>query len=67
MTKEILVLGATGKTGRRLVPLLRDHGATVRAASRSGRAGRIPFDWASEAGWMPAVQGAEAVYLVGPM
>lgn len=66
MTKEILVLGATGKTGRRLLPLLRDRGAAVRAASRSGGAGTVAFDWALETSWKPALEGVAAIYLVGP-
>ncbi|GAB2600253.1 NmrA family transcriptional regulator [Paractinoplanes abujensis] len=60
---DILVLGATGKTGRRLVPRLRAKGATVRAASRSGE---VTFDWTKPATWPAAVQGAGAVYLVAP-
>ena len=43
----VLVLGATGKTGRRLVPRLRLRGLAVRAASRSGA---TPFDWSAPAG-----------------
>ncbi|GAA2106174.1 NAD(P)H-binding protein [Actinomadura alba] len=57
------MLGATGKTGRRLVPRLRAAGETVRAASRSGE---VPFDWSRPAGWETALQGVSAVYLVAP-
>ena len=42
-TKTILVLGATGKTGRRLLPYLSARGATVRAASRQAGEGRTRF------------------------
>ncbi|MGW7076879.1 NAD(P)H-binding protein [Streptomyces sp. NPDC054866] len=59
----ILVLGATGKTGRRLVARLREQGRTVRAASRSGE---TRFDWNDRATWAPALQGVAALYLVGP-
>ncbi|WP_371527784.1 NAD(P)H-binding protein [Streptomyces sp. NBC_01283] len=59
----ILVLGATGKTGRRLVPLLRAAGHTVRAASRSGE---TRFDWNDRSTWAPVLQGVTALYLVGP-
>jgi uncharacterized protein YbjT (DUF2867 family) len=60
---EILVLGATGKTGRRLVRRLRAAGETVRAASRSGE---VPFDWYEPATWQAALTGASAVYVVAP-
>ncbi|MFJ8871505.1 NAD(P)H-binding protein [Streptomyces sp. NPDC102473] len=61
---DILVLGATGKTGRRLTARLRDTGtARVRAASRSGE---VVFDWSLPHTWEPALAGAGAVYLVAP-
>ncbi|WP_246267152.1 SDR family oxidoreductase [Nonomuraea typhae] len=60
---EILVLGATGKTGRRIVPQLRAKGHKVRAASRSGE---TLFDWTRPETWAPAVAGAGAVYLIAP-
>ena len=41
-TTPTLVLGATGKTGRRVVERLRRRGLDVRAGSRSGPP---PFDW----------------------
>ncbi|MFI9504341.1 NAD(P)H-binding protein [Nocardia sp. NPDC052566] len=59
----ISVLGATGKTGRRVVERLRADGAQVRAASRSGE---VRFDWAEPAGWGAVLDGARAVYLVAP-
>lgn len=59
----ILVLGATGKTGRRVVARLRDQGRTVRAASRSGE---TRFDWNDRATWAPVLEGVTALYLVGP-
>ncbi|GAA3442434.1 NAD(P)H-binding protein [Planomonospora venezuelensis] len=60
---QILVLGATGKTGRRLVRRLRAAGEAVRAASRSAEVG---FDWFRPDTWGPALEGASAVYLVAP-
>ncbi|GAA3130475.1 NAD(P)H-binding protein [Planomonospora alba] len=60
---QILVLGATGKTGRRVVPRLRTAGAAVRAASRSGE---VRFDWFRPETWPAALEGASAVYLVAP-
>lgn len=59
----ILVLGATGKTGRRVVARLRDQGHTVRAASRSGE---TRFDWTDRTTWAPVLEGVSALYLVGP-
>ncbi|MBO0651319.1 NAD(P)H-binding protein [Streptomyces triculaminicus] len=58
---QILVLGATGKTGSRVVPRLQALGHTVRSASRSGT---TRFDWTDRSTWDPALSGAEAVYLV---
>ncbi len=68
---DVLVIGATGKTGRRLVPLLLAGGHRVRAATRRPAAapdGAVPvrFDWADETTHGPALEGAEAVYLVTP-
>ena len=65
-TKTILVLGATGKTGRRLLPYLSTRGATVRAASRQAGAGRTRFDWHDPDTYDPALTGADAIYLVPP-
>jgi len=59
----ILVLGATGKTGRRVVRHLRADGNEVRAASRSGE---VRFDWTEPGTWAAAVDGAKAVYLIAP-
>jgi uncharacterized protein YbjT (DUF2867 family) len=56
----ILVVGATGKTGRRVVDRLRSRGVTVRAGSRSGD---TRFDWDQPASWGPALQGASAAYI----
>ncbi|MGW0945421.1 NmrA family NAD(P)-binding protein [Streptomyces sp. NPDC002623] len=61
--ETILVTGATGKTGRRVVRRLRDKAVTVRAAARSGE---VRFDWNDRSTWLPAVKGATAVYVVAP-
>ncbi|MEJ2887229.1 NAD(P)H-binding protein [Actinomycetospora aeridis] len=58
-----LVLGATGKTGRRVAAHARLRGATVRAASRSSA---TPFDWSDPRGWDAALDGVAAVYIVPP-
>ncbi|MFI5529608.1 NAD(P)H-binding protein [Kitasatospora sp. NPDC051853] len=56
-----LVLGGTGKTGRRVVSRLRQRGYEVRAASRNGT---TRFDWSDRSTWEPALDGARAAYLV---
>ncbi|MGC0418111.1 NAD(P)H-binding protein [Embleya sp. AB8] len=57
---KILVLGGTGKTGRRIVDLLRARGADVRVGSR----GADPaFDWENPATWPPALMDVDAVYV----
>jgi len=61
MTKPILVLGSTGKTGRRVASRLQQRGHEVRAASRKGP---TRFDWNDENTWEPALEGAGAAYLV---
>jgi uncharacterized protein YbjT (DUF2867 family) len=55
-----LVLGATGKTGRRVVERLQERGVPVRAGSRSGAP---PFDWDDAATWAPALRGVTAAYI----
>ncbi|MGK5731072.1 NmrA family NAD(P)-binding protein [Streptomyces sp. URMC 124] len=60
---DVLVLGATGKTGRRVVRTLRAAGVAVRAASRSGE---VRFDWTEPGTWAAALKGASAVYLIAP-
>ncbi|MFB4283997.1 NAD(P)H-binding protein [Nonomuraea sp. MTCD27] len=64
MSQDVfLVLGATGKTGRRVAARLRAAGKTVRAASRSSE---MRFDWADPATWDDAVDGVSAVYVIAP-
>lgn len=58
--QTILVLGGTGKTGRRIVERLQGSGVPVRVGSRS--AGQ-PFDWADRATWAPVLQGVGTVYV----
>jgi uncharacterized protein YbjT (DUF2867 family) len=67
----VLVLGATGKTGRRLVPLLTDRGVRVRAASRNPGPGlpgadEARFDWFAEATYDQALDGVDALYVIPP-
>jgi uncharacterized protein YbjT (DUF2867 family) len=58
--RPTLVLGGTGKTGRRVVERLKERGLPVRVGSRSGEP---PFDWEDQATWGPALEGVESVYL----
>jgi uncharacterized protein YbjT (DUF2867 family) len=56
----ILVLGATGKTGSRVVERLQARGVPTRAGSRSAQP---PFDWQDRDTWAPALSGVAAVYV----
>ena len=56
----IVVLGASGKTGRRIVERLRARGLPVRLGSRSARPA---FDWHDPNTWRPALEGASAAYV----
>ncbi|GAA3098008.1 NmrA family transcriptional regulator [Streptosporangium carneum] len=58
--KHTLVIGGTGKTGRRIVTRLRALGHHVRPASRTTP---TPFDWENPATWDTALHGAHAIYL----
>lgn len=60
MTTNFLVVGGTGKTGRRVADRLRERDLPVRIASRRGAP---PFDWADRATWAPVLEGIDAVYL----
>jgi uncharacterized protein YbjT (DUF2867 family) len=55
-----LVLGGTGKTGRRVVERLVARGVPTRVGSRSGRP---PFDWEDRSTWAPALEGASSAYV----
>jgi uncharacterized protein YbjT (DUF2867 family) len=61
--QPILVLGATGSTGRRVAERLRAAGCRVRAASRHGEA---RFDWSEPTTWEPVVAGVARMYLMAP-
>ena len=58
--KPTLVLGGTGKTGRRVVERLEARGLPVRVGSRFGEP---PFDWDDPDTWTPALEGIGSVYL----
>ena len=55
-----LVLGATGKTGRRVVKRLSEKGLAVRKGSRQADS---PFDWNDQCTWDPVLDGVTAVYI----
>jgi len=59
-TSPILVIGATGKTGRRIVHGLAEKNVPVRSGSRTAP---IPFDWENKDTWEPALRGVAAVYI----
>lgn len=55
-----LVLGGTGKTGRRVAERLKDKGRAVRIGSRSA----VPsFDWDNEKSWDACLKGVTAAYI----
>ena len=58
-----LVLGATGKTGRRVAARLRLQGIPVLTASRSSE---TRFDWSDPVTWDGALRGVAAAYVVPP-
>jgi len=60
-TQDItLVLGGTGKTGRRVVERLKARGIPVRVGSRSAE---LPFEWQDPTTWAPVLQNVAAVYI----
>ncbi|CAN3131668.1 Putative nucleoside-diphosphate sugar epimerase [Mycobacterium sp. smrl_JER01] len=61
--KTVLVLGATGKTGRRVAARMRLRGHLVRPASRTSE---VPFDWSDPQTWDAALRGAECAYVISP-
>ncbi|MET9318289.1 SDR family oxidoreductase [Kribbella sp. NPDC003505] len=67
----VLVTGATGKTGVAVVEALRSRGIATRAASRRPGVSvegveHVRMDWSDPTTWADALDGVDAVYLVGP-
>ena len=58
--KPILVLGGSGKTGRRVVERLAARGLSTR---EGGRSGEPPFDWDNSDTWAPVLHGVGSVYV----
>ena len=61
---QVLVTGATGKTGSRVAAGARAAGAEVRTASRHGC--DVLFDWHAADTWSAALDACDRVYLVPP-
>jgi uncharacterized protein YbjT (DUF2867 family) len=59
-TEPILVLGSTGKTGRRIAERLAARNLPVRHGSRSATRS---FDWNDPSTWVPVLEGIKAVYV----
>lgn len=57
---SILVIGGTGKTGRRVVERLKIRDVPVRIGSRGGEP---PFDWDNPETWAGALDGMDTVYI----
>jgi uncharacterized protein YbjT (DUF2867 family) len=55
-----VILGGTGKVGRRLTQLLRAAGHTATPV------GRPRFDWHDQSTWPGTLMGADGVFIVGP-
>ena len=67
--QEILVLGASGNVGSRLVRLLASRGERVRAATRtptrlSGASSAVAFDLERTETFAPALAGVDRVFLI---
>ncbi len=56
----VLVLGGTGKTGRRIVERLSEQGVPVRVGSPRGEP---PFDWEDSSTWPAVLEGVDAAYI----
>jgi hypothetical protein len=60
MTNTTLLIGGTGKTGRRVAERLTALDVDVRIGSRR----TTPrFDWDDESTWLPALDGVTAAYV----
>ncbi|QSB06150.1 NAD(P)H-binding protein [Natronoglycomyces albus] len=62
-SSPILLIGGTGKTGKRIAAQLREAGHEVRPASRNAQ---CRFSWTDQSTWAPALAGVRAIYLVQP-
>ncbi len=60
MTNNILVIGGTGKTGRKVAEKLINLGHSIRIGSRSATPS---FDWNNSNTWEKAMQGMDKIYI----
>ncbi|MFN3132426.1 SDR family oxidoreductase [Roseibium sp.] len=60
MEPEILVIGATGKTGKRVAQRLEARGLAVRHGTRRSP---IPFDWENPETWAASLNGIKTAYV----
>ena len=58
--QPILLVGGSGKTGRRIADRLRARGIAVRIGSRSAEP---PFDWLDRSTWKNTLEGVRAAYI----
>lgn len=58
--KPILILGGTGKTGRRIIDRLKARNVPLRIGSRSASPA---FDWHDRSTWDAALDGVSSVYI----
>ncbi|WP_214626967.1 NAD(P)H-binding protein [Paenibacillus agaridevorans] len=58
--QPVLIIGGTGKTGRRVAERLKSQGVEVRVASRTGAA---YFDWTDQSTWGKVLEGVSAAYV----
>jgi uncharacterized protein YbjT (DUF2867 family) len=61
--QHVLVLGATGTVGRRVLGQLRAAGHPAKAASRSSP---VRFDWTDPTTWEPALTDVSSVFVMAP-
>ena len=60
-SSNILVIGGTGKTGRKVVEGLKQQNQNVRIGSRNATPS---FEWSDPASWPKALEGMDKVYIV---
>ena len=61
MSHNYLVIGGTGKTGRKVVSKLKNKGLSVRAASRHSSPS---FQWDDPSNWREVLEGIDRMYVV---